>query len=203
VHPDYQDYQDAANFDYVPNNNFSFSQSGQLEASLQSSEFLRSMFSMPVDPRHSLHPLDVSQELLPPLSILSPGSSVGSTSSSPSSPSTGPITPQQVIAQSFAVNASEPKTQAELDLQMEMQHGYTGYAWGSNVLWPVHSELFLQNDFELSAIPPIELGDCKYPALEMELNHPVYSDMMAMSQYPEGGQEGILAFDEMMATQGF
>lgn len=37
--------------------------------------------------------------------------------------------------------------------------GYNGYSsWSSESLWPTDPEAILQDDFDLSSIPPIELG---------------------------------------------
>jgi len=209
-HPDYAE-DPLSQFDYIPNDNFSFGQAGQLEASLQSSEFLRSIFSMS-NTSEPLHPLEISSEsmLLPPLGIVSPSSSI---SSGPSSPTSDPFSPHSaLLLQPFArlttSDVSEQQqqpapTQAELDLQMELQlqHEYAGYAWETSSLWPTDSELLLSDDFNLGAIPPIELGV------------PKYQDHLALPelgfgqsfQFPEESQVlgGILAFDELMGARGF
>jgi len=105
--------------------------------------------------------------------------------------------------QSFSL-MSEPKTQADLDLQM--QHCYPTY-WDPSVLWPTNNEILLTDDFDLNAIPPIELGIPKYPqAMELEISQQYggqYSGIMASHQYCEDGHihDGILAFDEMMGPE--
>ncbi|GLB42469.1 putative high mobility group [Lyophyllum shimeji] len=228
-HPDHPE-DPMSNFDFQPNEAFMSPPSfGQFEASLQSSEFLRSMFSMAgVPQRESLHPLDVSQEamLLPPHQSISPSSSAGSGSSGPSSPCSGPFTPSSaVLSQSFSrlstsnePSQPEPRSQAEIDLQMEMQlqQEYAQYSWETNQLWSNgNSELLLGDDFDLSAIPPIELGVPKYQEQQapMQLNggmeyHPEYQQEFSQeyAQPMEArhfAEDGVLAFDEVMASHGF
>jgi hypothetical protein len=194
-HPAYQD--EASSFDFIPNDNFSFSQAGgQLEASIQSSEFLRSMFSVPVDPRDSLHPLHIPQEAHLQHSVVSPISPIVS----PSSP-LDPSTPAQSIAQSFSI-VGEPRTQADIDLQM--QHCYPTY-WDPSVLWPTNTEMFSSDDFDLTAIPPIEMGIPKFSqAMEFEISHQYggqYGEVMTSSQYCDDSQiNDVLAFDDMMGS---
>ncbi|KAF8069241.1 hypothetical protein FPV67DRAFT_1491604 [Lyophyllum atratum] len=217
-HPDHAE-DSMSNFDFHPSENFMTpSAFGQFEASLQSSEFLRSMFSMDSIPqREGLHPLDVSHEtmLLPPHQLISPSSSAGSGSSGPSSPCSGPFTPNSaVLSQSFSrlttsnePSHPEPRSQAEMDLQMEMQlqQEYAQYSWETNQLWSnTNSELLLGDDFDLSAIPPIELGVPKYQDV-MHMGHGMeYSQEYA--PHMDGrhfSEDGVLAFDEMMAGHGF
>jgi len=99
---------------------------------------------------------------------------------------------------------AQPQTQAELDLQMEMQklqqqHEYAGYAWEATSLWPSDAQLLLNDDFDMSAIPPIELG----------LHPQKYQEHLGIPEigygrvsYSDEGQgfDGILAFDEMMGN---
>ncbi|KAF5378865.1 hypothetical protein D9615_006920 [Tricholomella constricta] len=220
-HPDHP--EDAlSNFDFRPSESFMQPSSfGQFEASLQSSEFLRNMFSMTgMTERDSLHPLDTSQEtmLLPPHHIISSGSSAESGSSGPSTPNSGPFTPSSaVLSQSFSrlttsneLPQPEPSSQAEIDLQMEMQlqQEYAQYSWETNQLWPnSNSDLLLGDDFDLSAIPPIELGVSKYQE-PMHLGNGM--DMNYTQEYAQTpldghhfSEDGVLAFDEMMAGHGF
>jgi hypothetical protein len=153
THPGHAD--DAlSNFDYLPSDSLmppSFGQAGQFEASLQSSEFLRSMFDMSGQPaigqRNEVMPLQglpMSQDpsvLLPAHQIMSSSSSIGSGSSGPSSPRSGPFTPtSSMLCHSFSqLNPSgdsphqqlhhnnnngcapEQQSQTDLELQMEMQ----------------------------------------------------------------------------------
>lgn len=108
---------------------------------------------------------------------------------------------------------SEPQRH-ELDLQMEMQlqQDYASYSWQTNSMWPSNTELLLGDDFDLSAIPPIELGMPKYsevdmlraPAHGVEYAHD-YSQIMEAQHYSDDSQslDGLLGFDQMMAEHGF
>lgn len=225
-HPDHTE-DPMSNFDFHPDESFMQPSSfGQFEASLQSSEFLRSMFSMAgVPQRESLHPISQEAMLLPPHQIISPSSSVESGSSGPSSPSSGPFTPSSaVLSQSFSrlttsnePSQPEPRSQAELDLQMEMQlqQEYAQYSWETNQLWSnTNTDLLLGDDFDLSAIPPIELGVPKYqeqPQMQMgngmeygqEYGQEYSQEYAQPMQGHHFSEEGVLAFDEMMAGHGF
>jgi hypothetical protein len=108
---------------------------------------------------------------------------------------------------------SEPQSQAELDLQMEMQlqQEYASYSWETN-MWPGNTDLLLGTDFDLGAIPPIELGVPKFGDHTMmgessgtlEFGHE-FSQALEGHPFPEEGQnlDGLLGFDDMMAGHGF
>jgi hypothetical protein len=206
-----------ANFDYVAPSQIP-PLFGQFEASLQPSEFVRSMFSIPT---HSVEPSHEQPSFPPTLQIVSPVS-LGSSSSGPSSPDAGPFTPTSaMLAQSFSQLTatsmhssceSEPPSQAELDLQMEMQlqQEYASYSWETN-MWPSNTELLLGNDFDLGAIPPIELGIPKFneelvgePSGTLEFGHD-FSRALEGHPFVDDGQnlDGLLGFDDMMAGHGF
>jgi hypothetical protein len=219
AHPGHEEA--VSDFDYMPTNSYlpqSFGQVGQFEASLQSSEFLRSMFSISGQPVQRSDPpqlqaltLSSHDSVLLPSHIISPVSSRGSTSSSgPSSPNPGPFTPTSAfLPQPFC--GSEP-SQAELDLQLEMQmqSEYAAYSWETNgSLWSTGADMLLGDDFDLSAIPPIEIGVPKYqedlgPPCGIEFGH-AFTQALEGSQYPDEGQnlDSLLGFDEMMAGHGF
>lgn len=79
-------------------------------------------------------------------------------------------------------------------------------------MWPGNSELLLGNDFDLGAIPPIELGVPKLgdnmvmceSAGSLEFGHE-FSQALEGHHYAEEGQnlDGLLGFDDMMAGHGF
>ncbi|KAG6823979.1 hypothetical protein H0H93_002721 [Arthromyces matolae] len=183
-----------------------------------------------MQPRDSLHPLDVSESmLLPAHQIVSPSSSI---SSMPSSPHTGPLTPRSaILSQGYPLHPtntlddSSDSSQEDLDLQMEMQlqQEYAQFSWtNATNSWQSPSELLLGNDFELSAIPPIELGggggggvvskggeesQSLSAMMEMEYNHhqsqcgQEYSS--SLESPTSSYEQGIVAFDQMMAGHGF
>jgi hypothetical protein len=196
-------------FDYLPNSFVqpSFPLPGQFEANLQSSDFLRNMFSAP-GPRSSqfpqLHQLTMPEHnavLLTANQMVSPSSSMDSSSSEnylPSDPS-----------------GADAQAQAEIDLQLEMQmqQEFAAYSWGnSGSIWGSESVL-LGDDFDLNSIPPIELGVPKYTenltlaapnASGLEFGQD-FSHALEGQQYLDDSQNlgGLLGFDEMMAGHGF
>lgn len=100
-------------------------------------------------------------------SIFSPTESISS-SLSPSSSSShcGPFTPADSLSlQGLSVgsHATQPapdcvpeNVDGEFSGGELGYHGYT--SWSSESLWPTDPEAFLQDDFDVSSIPPIELG---------------------------------------------
>lgn len=209
---------------------------------IQPPEYFQNMFDMPGQTymensnAPSLNPLMTYNQsmLLPAHQIFSPSSSVGSGSSGPSSPNSGPFTPTaHALAQSFAELSSggnvfqrfqaersaDPKTQAERDEEDRKKYLYRP--------WETTNDLF-SDDFDLSAIPPIELGMPKFDfgditgmgvdplagcssgveVSEMGGYGQEYCQEFAPLediQYPVESQNlsGMLAFDEIMAGHGF
>jgi hypothetical protein len=213
-HPGHAE-DDMSNFDFLPNDTVMappFGQAGPFEASIQSSEFLRSMFSMP-GPQAITHQNELtllngppishdSTILLPDHQVMSCSQSIGSGSSGPSSPSSGPFTPSGALCHSFSLLnpsgdhirqhphhdgfASEPQTQAEFDLQMQLQLQreleLSSYAWQNNSMWQEGTGILLGNDFDLNSIPPIELG---LPKLDDDMG--LIESSMNLSDYQECG----------------
>ncbi|CAA7261246.1 unnamed protein product [Cyclocybe aegerita] len=248
-------------FDFVPTNQSAYLPSsypmpGQFEASLQSSEFLRSIFNNPNTPANGhrnsepathLQHLNMSHQqqqpdtlLLPAHHIVSPASSIGSGSGSsgPSSPSSGPYTPTSALLSSSSSSSwhhghhmdaacdptsLEAQAQAEMDLQMEMQvqQEFAAFSWGGgpNALWGTGEPAVLMgDDFDINAIPPIELPLTKYTenlalgagpdGSGLEFGQDFACALDAGSQYHhhynDGSQgTGGLLFDDMMAGHGF
>ena len=162
--------------------------------------------------------------LLPAHQIVSPSSSIGSGSSGPSSPSTGPYTPTSAfLSQNYThltPDASlEAQAQAEMDLQMEMQmqQEFANFTWGggasngSNSLWSNEPSVLLGDDFDINAIPPLELGMPKYtenmamagPNSSLEFGQEFANALESRQYQDEGSNMGLLGFDEMMAGHNF
>jgi hypothetical protein len=235
-------------FDYLPTHNSlmppSFGQAGEFDAGIQTPEFFQNMFNMGGQPMGrgsvpSLQPLNMMQDpsmLLPSHSqIVSPTSSIASSSSGPSSPTSGPFTPMfnQLCGSDFThqlhdVNdcgADLPQTQADLELQTELQLQqdlYSSYSWENNSIWPANSgnEMLLGEDFDLNAIPPIELGlpkfgedmtvvDAPVPQGSVDymqdFTHGMDVAQQQQQQYHNDGQnvDGMFGFDEMMSRHGY
>ena len=94
--------------------------------------------------------------------IMSPAESIAS--SLPSS--NGPFTPADALSisgLSLASHSSEPGVECVPE-NVESQEipppcmGYGGYPWQVESVWPNPGEVMLPDDFDLSSIPPIELG---------------------------------------------
>lgn len=151
--------------------------------------------------------------------IVSPSSSIGSGSSGPPSPTSGPYTPvSALLTENYVPSdpcSADAQAQAEIDLQMEMQmqQEFAAYSWGNNgSLWGSDSVL-LRDDFDLNAIPPIELGVPKYTEnLTLAAPHASglefgqeFTQALEGQQYLDDSQNlgSLLGFDEMMAGHGF
>ncbi|KAG5735554.1 Repressor ROX1 [Termitomyces sp. T112] len=216
-HPDHADDRSHVPFDFYPND----AAYAQSYANLQSSEFLQSMFSMAgLQPtRDSLHPLDVSHidpMLLPPHHILSPSSSI---SSGPSSPHMDPQTPHStMLPQDFSQLSMDPSSSSSpssspsssscpnFDLQMEMQlqQEYAQFSWATTTdSWPTHSELLLAStDFDLSAIPPIELDVSKCVEPMALLGNGIEYDSCPAGA-PQGQEYGAVPSSSSLDTADF
>jgi len=86
-----------------------------------------------------------------------------------------------------------------------MQNDFASYNWQNANIWNNNSDGLLGDDFELGAIPPIELGMQKYE--DMGLGESTgfefgqeFVQALEGTHFNEGG---ILSFDDMMAGQGF
>jgi hypothetical protein len=232
-------------FDFLPAHNTfmppSFGQAGEFEASLQSPEYLQNFFNHGVQTagRHSipsLHPLCMIQDpamLLPgSAQIITPPSSIGS--STPPSPDCGPFTPtsamlpssfSQLSGSEYGQDSSDcaaglSQTQVDLELQAELQLQqdlYSSYSWENNSIWPATGgEILLGDDFDLNAIPPIELGlpkfgeemgaaDIASTQGSVDYAQEYAHGMEVAAQYQNVGQniDGLFGFDEMIPHHGF
>jgi hypothetical protein len=223
-------------FDYVPNlMPPSFGQAGEFEASLQSAEFFPEIFLVNNQSQcrtlPQLQTFGMIQDqglLLQPHQLVSPASSIGSGSPVPSSPSTGPFTPTQTLMSSFSQLCTSdfnqlasggcmaaPQSQSDVDLQTDLQLQqdlFSSFSWEQNSIWPSGGEVLLGDDFDLNAIPPIELGLPKFgedtttsmtvgvpSQLSPEFAHD-YVHGMEMAQFQDERQkvDGLYGFDEMM-----
>ncbi|KAF8156077.1 hypothetical protein B0H34DRAFT_783649 [Crassisporium funariophilum] len=215
--------EEVSGFDYLPSNSHlptSYPMPGAFEASLQSSDFLRSMFNYPGQRNSSTHlgqlslPSSHDSMLLPSHQIVSPASSIGSGSSGPSSPTSGPYTPTSAFLSYSLSDDVNAQAQEESDRQahMQIQEEFAAYNWSDNSVWSSDS-MIQSDDFDLSAIPPIELGVPKYTE-SLTLAAPNASGLefgqefvhaLEGHQYHDEHQNvgGYLAFDEMMLGHAF
>lgn len=187
---------------------------------LKSSEFLRSMFNTPSQRNNStpLQQLTMSTPasstssndalLLPAHQIVSPGSS------GPPSPSSGPYTPTSMFlpqnTYTLQVDTSlEAQAQAEMELHanMQMQQEFAAFTWDSGSLWSSEPAVLLTDDFDINAIPPLELGIPKYTE-NVAVAHnqsglefgQEFVSALEYRQYSDDGQNtGLIGWDDMMA----
>lgn len=131
--------------------------------------------------------------------LFSPADSIASPASSRSS-HCGPFTPAEALTMTpLSIHQHAHRAAPDCvpeNVDGEQQHitselGYAGYTgWSADALWPDTSEVLLADDFDLSSIPPIELGTTMpdqnpqgYDGGE-ETPYPLMSDA-----YPEPGSE--------------
>jgi hypothetical protein len=219
-------------FDYLPSNDTyvrpAFQMPGQFEASLQSSQFLRNIFSTNVNTPHhsnteSLHLTIGSSDglLLSANQVVSPVSSLDSGSSGPSSPLSGPYTPTsaalpptdftQLMSTTSGDAALDAQAQAEIEvqLQMQMQQEFANFTWDSTSVWSSEPSILLENDFDINAIPPIELGMPKYvenihiPDVTTNSGLDFRRDFTHYGDEHQHVDAGLIGFEEMMAGHNY
>lgn len=167
--------------------------------------------------------------LLPGPQIVSPSSSISSMgSSSPPSPDATPFSPTSaLLANSFAqlttsgngehrpsleaCQASDPHL-AYNDFQFAQQPDLASFGWESDNLWASSGDTLLTNDdFDLRAIPPIELelpkctDDAGFNTAPGLVFGQDFAQALEGHQFDHDGRHmnSILMFEEMMAGHGF
>jgi hypothetical protein len=146
---------------------------------LQANDLFSDMYTSHAQQARSFAPLSAipDQPLLPSQSLLSPSSSVG-TNSLPSSPTSGPSSPYSPSAAALSAAFPQlcisdfaqfpnvgclPTSEEELQAELQLQHDlYSSFSWEHNSIWPSGGELLLGEDFDLNAIPQIEIGLPKF-----------------------------------------
>ncbi|KAG1788723.1 uncharacterized protein HD556DRAFT_839359 [Suillus plorans] len=177
-HPDHGMNSSASQFDFLPQQQFSHPNayvSGvdvstrlmsefdvRLTSALKANGFYHGMFENPSAP----HPLSISTDmsmLQASQQMVSPVSSIASASSGPH---TGPYTPINCMPSAFSYHGdlASCMNDGELDSPMSgspldnVHFGYPEYSWEGQGAWESHSDLLAGDEFDLSAIPPIQLG---------------------------------------------
>ena len=105
---------------------------------------------------NSLSPLN-THELLPPDLISGSGATSGS-----SSPVSSPFTPLAAIGQSFTqqlVGGDMPGVQQGEPTDIDILQDISSLPWETTSMWSNASENLFGDDFDLSAIPDINLAD--------------------------------------------
>jgi len=235
-HPGHSEER-STHFDYLPNEtlmppSFSHPPVGY-EGNLAPPEFYQGMFDIPdqallTDKHNTLQPLTMPEQpmLLGPLELISPSSSTSSNSSipsgysSPTSPHPGPFTPVHTLHRQYSLedcehgHLSESQT-IDCDSPTDLGMPYPAYSWENTDLWANGgSEMMLGEDFDLNAIPPIELGNAKFqddlnqfdsPVPMQEYSHDHYAlqnEQYHHDPHAQGSFDGLF-FDDMMSGHGF
>ncbi|KAH8082815.1 hypothetical protein BXZ70DRAFT_586254 [Cristinia sonorae] len=135
------------------------------------------LHSLSIPPSHSMY---TSSNMVSPTdslasSIMSPAESIASALSR-----NGPYTPADVLSLSslsivnHSGEAHEDNGQDVMDPDLEPHMGFGGYEWGSQNHWH-NTDMLLQDDFDVDAIPPIEMGG-------VPLDVPVDMDAFQLSE---------------------
>ncbi|KAH7887176.1 hypothetical protein F5I97DRAFT_1113251 [Phlebopus sp. FC_14] len=159
-HPDHATSA-SSKFDFVPTNTAMPQQQyspSDAYPGVDANGFYHGIFDDPSAP----HPLSITSDmsmLHAQHQMISPASSV----SSPSSPDSGPFTPVNCAPTdfSFPVSSCGPQVNAgQLSVSPldNVQLGYSQYAWEGVGSWDGHGDMLAGDEFDMSAIPPIELG---------------------------------------------
>ncbi|OCH94011.1 hypothetical protein OBBRIDRAFT_789719 [Obba rivulosa] len=173
------DADPMTSFEYFPNDSLftsSFPQSNMFDGGFQHShEMYRNLFQTPENPSRAdggvLHSLMIPRESsMMSSSMVSPAESMASsqllspcdTFSSSLSPQAGPFTPADALAMMNLTIGKPTKDQIEgipEDVDPDAQDPtFSLYGWQSESMWAANQESMLPDDFDLSSIPPIEMG---------------------------------------------
>lgn len=217
-----------------------FNQAGPYDA-LPANDYLRNLYTLPGQPslrgteQPQLHVLTVPRDnfWLPSTQLVSPASSMPSissvSSSSPSSPDSTFSPASAILANSFAQLAMPSNSeQAQIenshtsdaplalnlapDFQFSQHTDLSHFNWESNNLWASSGDALLTNDdFDLRAIPPIELElpkcseDVSFSAASGLAFGQDFAHALEAQRFEQDGRhlDNLLMFEEMMAGHGF
>lgn len=189
------------------------------------------MFGMeqqhPLGEKHNtLHRLDIAEPMhLAPHELISPASSNGSSLtssgySSPTSPQVGPFTPVHTLPRQYSLpnedeqlSPIESQQPMDYDSPTDMSLQYPAYSWEESNMWTHGQEMILGDDFDLNAIPPIELGNSKFqdeispidsstPMQDYHQDHYSLSNEQYHDPHQQGSFDGLF-FNDMMPSHGF
>ncbi|KAG1720579.1 uncharacterized protein EDB91DRAFT_1256919 [Suillus paluster] len=216
-HPDHG-INSSASFDFLPSSQQQFSQPSTYMSGLDANGFYQGMFENPSAP----HPLSISTDMsmLHSHQMVSPASSIASCHP-------GPYTPADCMPPTFSFHEApldsaacmpedSPMSGSPLD---NVHFGYPeSYSWESQGAWESHGDLLAGDEFDLSAIPPIQLGmpglGCGGELTATNMSHSFNIDYspgsfdassMDASQYPLEAQghetfEQLFNFENMLVT---
>lgn len=143
------------------------------------------------DRQNNLGPLTMPEPsmMISPHDLTSPASGY----SSPMSPASGPYTPVQHPAHHHQFTLpqdvdehsgylGEPAQAFHCSSPMDLNIEYPEALWGDSHMWGGGQEILLGEDFDLNAIPPIELGHAD-KAFQGELSYQLDASAAAMQEY--------------------
>ncbi|KAF8348431.1 hypothetical protein F5887DRAFT_1156934 [Amanita rubescens] len=190
---------------------------------VQTNDYLCNLYNIPDQPslraaeQPQLHVLTMPQDnFLLPSSLVSPASTIPSTS--PSSPDSTPFSPTSALLANFFRPADDAfhlraSTITRGVSIFTQQPDLANFGWESDSLWASSGDTLLTNDdFDLRAIPPIEL---ELPKCSDDVGFNTAPGLVFgqdFTQALEGQQHfendvrhmnNILMFEEMMAGHGF
>lgn len=129
--------------------------------------------------------------------IFSPAETIASSMSSASS-HCGPFAPADNLSMT-ALSLNQHATQPAPDCVPEnveddgltAELGFGGYSWPTQALWPDPSEVIIADDFDLSSIPPLQMGTTlpDQPPSGYDGEEAPYTLMSEANAYPESDQD--------------
>jgi hypothetical protein len=97
--------------------------------------------------------------------------------------------------------------QTEQQIQMQQELEFHAFSWENNAIWPAGTEMLLGDDFDINAIPPIELGlpkineDTSAQGAEYEQE---FGQALDESHFHDRQSvDGLYNFDDMLVGHGF
>ncbi|KIK60497.1 hypothetical protein GYMLUDRAFT_43821 [Collybiopsis luxurians FD-317 M1] len=151
----------------------------------QSSDLMRSLFSLPT------HDLEAGQPPPP--------------TSEESSPISGPVTPSSVLlnhptfAQLSVFDHTLPSNfNVQIATPSDMNPKHSSYPWDTNAIWQGESSMLMNGDFDLNAIPRIEFGrgTTEYTDDSSFGIAPIATlSSYPMQDFPQGFDENFLSMD--------
>ena len=100
---------------------------------------------------------------------------------------------------------AQARVQMDLQLEMQMQQEFATFAWDSTSVWSSEPSILLEDDFDINAIPPIELGMPKYVE-NMHIPGSGLEFRQDFAHYNDENQHfdaGLIGFEEIMAGRSY
>ena len=141
------------------------------------------LHSLSIPPSHSMY---TSSSMVSPVdslasSIMSPAESLRSALS----PNGGPYTPADVLSISgLSIVNHTGEGEDMIDPDLEPQMGFGGYEWGTQNHWH-NTEILIQDDFDVDAIPPVEMGGVPMdvPSVPCDMDGSAFGSLSEENEY--------------------